>query len=84
MVDLMKALMKENVYAMWSNVYQHALVVWHTTPKYYSSASRWFSMETAHGLTHYIPKTNDISDDMDIAYRATSWYKDAGLSQLGW
>ncbi|MBO7601606.1 MAG: hypothetical protein J6S94_01080 [Bacteroidaceae bacterium] len=84
MVDLMKSLMKENDYAMWLNVYQHALVAWHTTSKYYSSASRWFSMETAHGITHYIPKTNDISDSMDIAYHATSWYKDAGLSQLGW
>jgi len=84
MVDLMKTLMKEDTYATWLNVYQHALVAWHTTPKYYSSAQRWFSMETAHGITHYIPKTNDISDDMDIAYHATSWYKDAGLSQLGW
>ena len=84
MADLMKSLMKEDAYATWLNVYQHALVAWHTTPKYYSSASRWFSMETAHGITHYIPKTNDISDDMDKAYHATSWYKDAGLSQLGW
>ena len=84
MVDLMKTLMKEEAYATWLNVYQHALVAWHTTPKYYSSASRWFSMETAHGITHYIPKTNDISDNMDKAYQATSWYKDAGLSQLGW
>jgi len=84
MVDLMQALMDDEAFATWQTAYQNALVLWNTTPKYYSSASRWFSMETAHGLTHYIPKTNDCSADMDVAYRSTSWYQAAGLSQLGW
>ena len=83
-VDLMKTIMEDDAFAVWQKAYQNALVSWNATPKYYASASRWFSMETAHGITHYIPKTNDISEALDIAYRSTAWYKDAGLSQLGW
>ena len=84
MVDLMQALMPSDAFNAWLKAYQDALPYWHSTPKFYASASRWFSLEGTHGLTHYIPKKNDCSASSDIAYRSTSWYKDAGLSQLGW
>lgn len=83
-VDIMKTLMSEEAFTAWKKAYDYALVAWNTTPKYYSSATRWFPMDTAHGLTHYIPRTSDLSTETDKAYHATSWYKDVGLSQLGW
>jgi hypothetical protein len=84
MVDLMKTLMNANDFAAWHNIYQEMMVSWQTTPKVFASATRWFSMEEAHGMTHYIPKKNDASANSDVLYHSTSWYKDAGLGQLGW
>ncbi len=84
MVDLMQALMPSDAFNAWLKAYQDALSYWYSTPKFYASASRWFSLEGTHGLTHYIPMKNDCSASSDIAYRSTSWYKDAELSQLGW
>ena len=39
-------------------------------------------MERANGITHYIPRADRVS--AANASRQTDWYKEAGLSQLGW
>ena len=44
-------------------------------------------MQNSNGVSHYIPKvisSSVTSTPMDKAYRLTSWYKDTGLSDLGW
>lgn len=84
MVNLMQAIMPATAFYSWLKAYQEALPYWQSTPKFFSSARGWFSLEGSHGISHYIPKKNDASDTTDIAYRSTAWYKAAGLSKLGW
>ena len=84
MEQLMQKLMPAEAFNRWQTVYHQALPVWNATPKFFSSASRWFSLENAHGITHFIPQSQDASTSLDEAYRSTSWYRDAGLNKLGW
>ena len=84
MEQLMQKLMPAEAFKRWQTVYHQALPVWNATPKFFSSASRWFSLENAHGITHFIPQSQDASTSLDVAYRSTSWYRDAGLHKLGW
>ena len=55
-----------------------------TTPKNFSAFAGLFSMEGSKGLSVYLPVTEDGTSPRDVAYQNTAWYKDAGLSQLGW
>ena len=80
----MKKLMPDDVFATWKKSYDAALVYWASTPKFFASASRWFPLEGEHGITHYIPQSQDASKAYDVAYRSTAWYQAAGFSNLGW
>lgn len=82
MVELMLQLLNESDFAQWKEAYDAVLPYWKTTPKNYSSSGVLFSMERANGISHYIPRADRVS--AANAYRQTDWYKDAGLSQLGW
>ena len=84
MVDLMKALMSETNFATWKQAYDAAVILWKTTPRFFSSATGWYSMTNTHGLSHYIPQSQNASSSLDKTYQETAWYKDAGLSKLGW
>ena len=82
-VELMEQLLPSADFTRWKAVYQTILSYWKSTPKNYSSNLKGlFSMERANGITHYIPRADRVS--AANAYRQTDWYKDAGLSQLGW
>ena len=82
-VELMEQLLPSADFTRWKAVYQTILSYWKSTPKNYSSNLKGlFSMERANGITHYIPRADRVSAAND--YRQTDWYKDAGLSQLGW
>ena len=82
-VELMEQLLPSADFTRWKAVYQTILSYWKSTPKNYSSNLKGlFSMDRANGITHYIPRADRVS--AANAYRQTDWYKDAGLSQLGW
>ncbi len=82
-VELMEQLLPSADFTRWKAAYQTILPYWKTTPKNYSwHLKGLFSMERANGITHYIPRADRVS--AANAYRQTDWYKDAGLSQLGW
>ena len=84
MVDLMKKLMSDDVFTTWKELYDATIIYWSSTPKFFASATGWFSLAGEHGITHYIPQSQDASKTYDIAYHSTAWYKAAGLSRLGW
>lgn len=83
MVELMKQLLTESDYAVWKTAYDAVLPYWQHTPMNYSDVFKgMFSMERANGISHYIPRSDRTK--AAASYRQTDWYKDAGLSQLGW
>ena len=81
-VELMQQLLSSEDFSTWKAAYDAVLPYWKTTPKNYSSHVKLFSMERANGITHYIPRSDRVK--AAESYRQTDWYKDAGLSQLGW
>lgn len=82
-VQMMEQLLSSADFAQWKKLYEQALVYWQTTPKNYSdNIGRLFSMEGANGISHFIPRANRPL--AASAYQDTDWYRDAGLSQLGW
>ncbi|MBO4985311.1 MAG: peptidase C11 [Bacteroides sp.] len=84
MLELAETLTTEASFTEWKQAYDTAIAYWSTTPKNYSQYSGMFSMERANGLSHYVPTAAPASTALDIAHCSTTWYKDAGLSQLGW
>ena len=84
---MMEQQLSTSEYATWKKAYDAAVPVYLTTPKIYTafSGGGLFSVAAGKGLSTYIPY-RDIFElgDMDLSYRNTAWYKDAGLSQLGW
>jgi len=85
MVQLMEKVLDPVGVDEWKKAFQDALPYWNTTPKNYSSNASvgLFSMEGTNGVSHYIP-AGGYSATRDAEYQKTSWYKAAGLSQLGW
>lgn len=81
-VELMEQILPVEDFVQWRAAYDAVLPYWNTTPKNYSSYAGMFSMERANGISHYIPRSDRTK--AAEAYRQTDWYKDAGLSQLGW
>ena len=81
-VELMQQLLSSEDFSTWKAAYDAVLPYWKTTPKNYSRHVGVFSMERANGITHYIPRSDRTK--AAESYRQTDWYKDAGLSQLGW
>lgn len=81
-VQLMKQLLSASDFAQWKKLYDQAIVYWQTTPKNFSSHVGLFSMEGTNGISHFIPRANHPL--AALAYQDTDWYRDAGLSQLGW
>lgn len=81
-VELMEQLLSPDDFTRWKAAYDAVLPYWKTTPKNSSSSAGMFSMERANGISHYIPRADRIKAAQ--FYRQTDWYKDAGLSQLGW
>lgn len=81
-VELMQQLLTESDFTLWKAAYDAVLPYWKTTPMNYSAFAGLFSMERANGISHYIPRTDRTNAAQ--SYRQTDWYKDAGLSQLGW
>ena len=81
-VELMKQLLTESDYAVWKTAYDAVLPYWQHTPMNHSYFAGMFSMERANGISHYIPRSDRTQ--AAASYRQTDWYKDAGLSQLGW
>lgn len=84
MVGLMQSLMPAENFVAWKKAYDETVAFWNTTSKNYSSSAKLFSMEGANGVSHYIPSSVGSTAEKDVLYRSTSWYKDAGLSKLGW
>lgn len=82
MVEMMQQLLSADDFTQWRAAYNAVLPYWKTTPKNYSSYVGLFSMERANGISHYIPRADRTL--AAASYRQTDWYKDAGLSQLGW
>lgn len=83
MVQLMEKVLKPTGVEEWMKAFNDALPYWKTTPKNYSSLIGMFSMEGTHGVSHYIPSGGSTAIT-DADFQKTAWYKDAGLSQLGW
>ncbi|MGN0257781.1 MAG: clostripain-related cysteine peptidase [Bacteroides sp.] len=81
-VELMQQLLPSDDFTRWKAAYDAVLPYWKTTPMNCSSYVDLFSMERANGITHYIPRSDRTK--AAESYRQTDWYKDAGLSQLGW
>lgn len=87
MVGIAEQLTDKADFELWKQAYDAAVVLWKTTQGNFSSAVGMFSMQKTNGVSHYIPKvisSSVTSTPMDKAYRLTSWYKDAGLSDLDW
>ena len=87
MVGIAELLTNKADFELWKQAYDEAVVYWDTTPKNYSQTVGMFSMQNSKGVSHYIPKvisSSVTSTPMDKAYRLTSWYKEAGFSNLGW
>lgn len=82
MVEMMRLLTDKSAFAVWKIAYDAAMPYWATTPKNFSAFADMFSMEGTNGVSHYIPSSK--SSAINTAYRTTDWYKDAGLSKLGW
>ena len=84
MEQLMERVLAPAGFDAWKKAYQDALIYWKTTSKNYSSTAgvKLFSMEGTTGVSHFIPSGTTAVRDTE--YRSTAWYKDAGLSQLGW
>lgn len=73
----------------WTIAMDNAIVYWKTTPKNSSGLIDPYGVvlfnvpqEETCGMSHYIPKS--LNSPAAAAYRSTAWYKDAGLSKLGW
>lgn len=81
MVDMVRLLTDNAGFTAWKQVYDSAMSYWATTPMNYSAFAGMFSMEGTNGVSHYIPSSSNAAT---AAYRTTDWYKDAGLSKLGW
>ena len=81
---VMENLLPTADFTTWKTAFSAAVFDFKTTPKNYSSFAGLFSMEGAKGLSAFLPITEDSSSGMDVEYQRTAWYKDAGLSQLGW
>ena len=85
MEGLMEKILIQEKIEEWKTAYQDALTYWNTTSKNYSAYANLFSMDGANGVTHYIPSIlGSSATSRDNDYRNTAWYKDVGLSQLGW
>ena len=87
MVGIAEHLTDKVNFELWKQAYDESVVYWGTTPKNFSLSAGMFSMQNSNGVSHYIPKvisSSVTSTPMDKAYRLTSWYKDTGLSDLGW
>lgn len=81
--EMMEVLVTDpSLYADWKQAYAAASVYWATTPMIYSMYGGMFSMERTSGVSHYIPMDSKLS--AVEAYRSMDWYKEAGLSQIGW
>lgn len=86
-VEMMETLVEDDALLNeWKQAYEAASIYWSTTPKIYSMSTGLFSMERAHGVSHYIPSSSTSSSAQAAlaAYRSMSWYGAAGLSKLGW
>ena len=81
---VMERLLSAPDFNNWKAAYDAAVVSFLTTPKNFSASAGLFSMEGSKGLSVYLPVTEDGTSPRDVAYQNTAWYKDAGLSQLGW
>lgn len=82
--EVMESLLPTADFTSWKSAFSSVVLDFKTTPKNYSAFAGLFSMEGAKGLSVYLPFTKDASSGMDKEYQQTAWYKDAGLSQLGW
>lgn len=82
--EVMENLLPAADFTTWKSAFSAVVLDFKTTPKNYSAFAGLFSMEGAKGLSVYLPFTEDASSGMDKEYQQTAWYKDAGLSQLGW
>lgn len=79
---MMQTLLPEADYAQWKQGFDRVVAYWNTTPKNYSSTGGMFSMDGAHGVSHYVPAS--VTSKAAEAYRSTAWYQAAGLERLGW
>lgn len=69
----------------WTLAADKAVVYWKTAPKNYSGIiASMFSIpqDATCGFSHYIPLSTTSAAAK--AYRSTSWYEAAGLSQISW
>ena len=82
--EVMENLLPAADFNTWKSAFSAVVLDFKTTPKNYSAFAGLFSMEGAKGLSVYLPSNEDASSEMDKEYQQTAWYKDAGLSQLGW
>lgn len=82
MYGLMQTVLTPAAFESWKSSFEAVRAYWDTTAMNYSSKGGMFSMNGAHGITHFIPSA--ASSAADAAYRSTSWYSAAGLSALGW
>lgn len=81
MAQMMEQLLDEATFTSWKKSFDSLQPYYKTTPMNYSSSIGLFSMEGTNGISHFIPGQ---SDAINAAYQTTEWYKDAGLSKLGW
>ena len=83
---VMEYLLPASEFTTWKAAYSPAMASFLTTPKNYSSFANLFSMTGANGLSIYLPITDSKigTSGMDEENHNTAWYKDAGISQLGW
>ena len=80
----MEQMLPASDFSTWKAAFDAAMTDFRTTPKNFSAFAGLFSMEGSKGLSVYLPVTEDGTSPRDVAYQNTAWYKDAGLSQLGW
>lgn len=85
MHDMMKALMSADDFAQWEKSFAAVQVYWNTTDENYSSYSGGsIIMKNVHGLTHYMPMTDNLNQAIVIANHRTGWYNAADIQRVGW
>ena len=90
MYGMMEQLLSNKEMSEWVKAYNAAQPYFMATPKIYSmfvNSGGLFSINEAKGITHYIPRKKSSEPNqvpLDQNYQLTNWYKDVGLSVLGW
>ncbi len=83
LADIMRALLNDDAYVAWEQVYEEAVIYYNTTEtNFCGDLQDDFLMTGTHGVTQYLPSAPGV--EACEAYHTLDWYDAAGISALGW